>query len=251
MAPLRRYLRISPYSTLEVRIHLTDPYQAAWLPTVLPRITAAIKPHVFRQLREERARATNASSKRKKVIKDVAVEEDFEVSVFLTEGGTRHSLLVKTKGFGTGRAKGVKRRRAKAGKLTGWLEKEKAVDLTGEAVEIREESDEEDAAAGLAQYEEVSDDEGYARTQASAGEGEEDDKKKLDLDLSYDGFAIYGKVLCLVVKRRGAGARRKGAGPSASSTAATEAGSGRAMLETWVSTQVQAQADGEGTLIED
>lgn len=51
-----------------------------------------------------------------------------------------------------------------------------------------------------------------------------DDKKKLGLNTSYDGFSIYGRILCLVVKRRG------GRKP-------TSAASSQAILETWVSTQ--------------
>jgi hypothetical protein len=33
-------------------------------------------------------------------------------------------------------------------------------------------------------------------------EEEGDDKKKMEMDTTYDGFAIYGLVLCLVVKRK-------------------------------------------------
>lgn len=272
MPPIRRYLRITPHSVLETRIYLTDPYQLPWLlsvssatgVSVLQRITTAVRPHVFRQLREERARQFAKTSRKKKGIKDVAFDEDFEVSVYLTDGGTRHNLLVKQKGFGEGgKMRGVKRRKGKNGKLTGWLEgsKEAPVEVEGEetvaGVRIREESDdEEDAGAKLRQYEEISDDEGFERTQARHNtediENNVDDKKKLAMDLNYDGFAIYGKVLCLVVKRKGPGAERKVAGiGGGASMVGTSEQAGRAMLEDWVSTQAQAQADGENTLIED
>lgn len=36
-----------------------------------------------------------------------------------------------------------------------------------------------------------------------AVEEEEDEKKKLSLKTSYEGFQIYGRILCLVVKRKG------------------------------------------------
>jgi hypothetical protein len=64
-------------------------------------------------------------------------------------------------------------------------------------------------------------------------EGDEiqDDKKKLGLNTSYDGFSIYGRILCLVVKRRG-GRTTGGSGGPASS---------QQMLETWVSTQAIAE----------
>lgn len=51
-----------------------------------------------------------------------------------------------------------------------------------------------------------------------------DDKKKLGLRTNYEGFAIYGRILCLVVKRRG--------GPAAPKE------SSQAMMESWVSTQI-------------
>jgi hypothetical protein len=55
----------------------------------------------------------------------------------------------------------------------------------------------------------------------------EDDKKKLGLQTQYDGFSIYGSTLCLIVKRRGVTAP-KDVGPTTS----------QAMMENWVSTQV-------------
>lgn len=58
----------------------------------------------------------------------------------------------------------------------------------------------------------------------------EDSKKKMGLDTSYDGFSIYGRILCLVVRRKGA-VRGK---PIAST------GAGQAMMEEWIaSTQVE------------
>lgn len=62
----------------------------------------------------------------------------------------------------------------------------------------------------------------------------QDDKKKLGLNTSYEGFSIYGRILCLVVKRRGV---RNAAGD------ATAPVSSQQMLENWVSTQAAGQAD--------
>lgn len=59
-----------------------------------------------------------------------------------------------------------------------------------------------------------------------------DDKKKMGLETSYDGFSIYGRILCLIVTRRG----RK-------DTSATAPVGGSQMMEQWVSTQV-AQENG-------
>lgn len=56
----------------------------------------------------------------------------------------------------------------------------------------------------------------------------EDDKKKMSLNTSYDGFSIYGRILCLVVKRRGVTKGKDSAG-----------GTGQAMMEEWIaSTQI-------------
>jgi hypothetical protein len=60
-----------------------------------------------------------------------------------------------------------------------------------------------------------------------------DDKKKLAMNTSYDGFSIYGRILCLVVKRKG-----KKAGPSAQGAPA----GGSQMMEQWVSTQAAQEA---------
>ena len=62
-----------------------------------------------------------------------------------------------------------------------------------------------------------------------------DDKKKMLLNTTYDGFAIYGRILCLVVKRRGGTKGKDRTG-----------GTGQAMMEEWIaSTQLV-----EGQLME-
>jgi Zn-dependent metalloprotease len=68
-------------------------------------------------------------------------------------------------------------------------------------------------------------------TDASTAQ-EDEDKKKLGMKTSYEGFSIYGRILCLIVKRKGV---KKSVGGN---TAGTQ------MLENWVSTQ----ADNEGAL---
>jgi regulatory protein YycI of two-component signal transduction system YycFG len=60
---------------------------------------------------------------------------------------------------------------------------------------------------------------------------EEDDKKKLGLNTTYDGFSIYGRILCLIVKRKG----------PRTNLGATVTGSSQKMLENWVSTQAAAE----------
>ena len=74
MAPIRRYLRITRHSAIELRIYLQDPTQAqSWLLNprndVLARIITAIRPYVERQLREEDARV-RGKGRKKKGVKD-------------------------------------------------------------------------------------------------------------------------------------------------------------------------------------
>ena len=71
-----------------------------------------------------------------------------------------------------------------------------------------------------------------AKAQDSALVDEPDSKKKLALALNYDGFSIYGHILCLIVKRIGGTA------------AAAAATSSQQMMENWVSTQVQREEEG-------
>lgn len=78
---------------------------------------------------------------------------------------------------------------------------------------------------------------GAAPADAAEVEGEEesqDDKKKLELNTSYEGFSIYGRILCLVVKRRGVRSGKGSAGAPVPS---------QHMLENWVSTQAAGQVD--------
>lgn len=57
-----------------------------------------------------------------------------------------------------------------------------------------------------------------------------DDKKKMAMDVSYEGFAIYGRVLCLVVKKR------QGLRLAASSGAGNaKQPAGQASMENWIS----------------
>jgi hypothetical protein len=65
---------------------------------------------------------------------------------------------------------------------------------------------------------------------------EQDDKKKLGFRTTYDGFRIHGRILCLVVKRKGI---VKGK--------VLEGGAGQAMMEEWISSTQAA----EGRMTED
>ena len=79
MAPIRRYLRITRYSVLEVRIYLDNPALAeTWLlksnDPALPRVIEAVRPHVLPKLREENEKAKRKGGKKTKGTKDTVSE---------------------------------------------------------------------------------------------------------------------------------------------------------------------------------
>ncbi|KAJ4989872.1 hypothetical protein SVAN01_04709 [Stagonosporopsis vannaccii] len=295
MAPLRRYLRITKHSVLEVRIYLDRPADAeAWLlkrdNPALPRVIRAIRPLVLPKLREEneRGKGRAGGKAKKKGVKDVVVEgnsclpvmhitnvesDDFEVSIFLTELSCRHSVMTKQKQF-----KDKPRIQSNSGKLTNWITtgtSDQATIINEDAaypIVIAEEND--DDIFDLANIPEAPKRSTHSKrgrnqvqkdtngdTSGSDGgdlivpktfnkqsmadtvpadaqiieveDQVQDDKKKLGLNTSYEGFSIYGRILCLVVKRRGVRNTAGGASAPVSS---------QQMLENWVSTQAAGQA---------
>lgn len=191
--------------------------------------------------------------------------DDFEVSIFLTELSSRHSVMTKQKVF-----KDKARIQSNSGKLTNWLttgtSDEPVVinEIADDPIVINEEDDDtvnladipeapkrstrakrgrrtvEEDAVGSGEEDlfvpETTSNRGKtggAPSDAKDIQGEEesqDDKKKLGLNTSYEGFSIYGRILCLVVKRRGV-RNVTGSVPASS----------QAMLENWVSTQAAGQ----------
>ncbi|KAF5595464.1 uncharacterized protein FSUBG_9151 [Fusarium subglutinans] len=276
MAPVRRYLRISKYSVLECRIYLDNPALAqSWLLNprnpVLPKVIEAIRPLVLPKLREEKERIRKKS--KKKSIKDVIVSDEFEVSIFLTETSTRHSLLYKTKHF---RDKLPSKLESNSSKLIGETDSV-PVDVEDEyrAPVLQEEDDDEVRLAdipvaetttrrskrqrGIQGPEQDGNDEAFEddetasaieidsdteapphkrhRARTNDGLDGNEDKKKLAMDVSYEGFAIYGQVLCLVVKKRATAAAGSGGGGKARPE-------GQATMENWISsTQVPVGED--------
>lgn len=293
MAPVRRYLRISKYSVLECRIYLDSPALVqSWLlhprHQTLPRVIEAIRPLVLPKLREERERERMKKKPSKKSrVKDVVVKgtfglcyiidlfemqkandvwyviDDLEVSMFLTETSTRHSLLSKKKHF---REKGPSLMQSNTTKLISETNNQ-PVDVE-EAdfapIRIEEESGDENeidlSAIPVADDEirakrdrrQIGDDGGLEHgdretaidvdsgdeeppskrrrevMNAESDSDREDDKKKLAMDVTYEGFAIYGRVLCLVVKKRDAGSKTSQ--------------SSAAKMENWISsTQIPAE----------
>ncbi|KAI5803890.1 hypothetical protein EDC01DRAFT_686997, partial [Geopyxis carbonaria] len=261
MPTLRRYLRVSKYTVLECRLWLANPADSAWLnaDATLDRIFTAVKPFIRPRLEE--ARATRG--KKTKVARDHVSGDDFDVSVFLTKTGTFHSILYKSR-----------RMDPDAPPLVG-----NTTRLTDAASSpppvIRVESDDEDG-PGLGDVPEApptavgaeedplflpgvgsdlgsdSDDAAEparpskrARVAPDSVEveleipdlPEPDDKKALHID--YEGFAIYNRVLCLIVTRTGKpeGGKGKGTGTATGTQGGgsqSEAGRGATVIEEWL-----------------
>ncbi len=87
---------------------------------------------------------------------------------------------------------------------------------------IREESDDENVSMSMNQI--------PAEDEAPS----EDDKKKLGFKTTYEGFSIWGWVLCLLVTRKGVPNKGR-----------TEGNAGQALMEEWISlTQQQQEEEG-------
>lgn len=236
--------------------------------------------------------------------------DDFEVSIFLTETDTRHSLLHKKKLF---RDKIQTRLTSNSSKLMG-ASHDEPIDVedqfpqgAGADVAMLPEEDDDalrlsdiptrDETAGTSESanqrpkrrrpreqgrdadggsnigsdvevidsdssaddlfvgegeSEASDDEAgqpppKRRKDKAAGDtAARDDKKKMAVDISYEGFAIYGRVLCLVVKRRSDGAARGGSSAvPPSNKSQTGRPGGQAMMENWIASTQLPEAAGD------
>lgn len=143
----------------------------------------------------------------------LTISDDFEVSIFLTEIGTRHALLVKQKTFDE-----KEPIRSNSNRLLGG---------EAEPVTIRDESDDDVDLSDIPLR-----DRGGIEDDHPSNETAIDDKKKLGFNTTYDGFNIWGFVLCLLVERKGGPARKQAGGM----------GSAQALMEEWISTQ-QEQRD--------
>ncbi|KIX07022.1 uncharacterized protein Z518_04998 [Rhinocladiella mackenziei CBS 650.93] len=219
MAPIRRYLRISRYSVLECRIFLENPAdERRWLLSendpALPRVFEAIKPYVLPKLREENERA-RGKGKKKKSVKDVVQQDDFEVSIFLTEIRTRHAFLAKNKTF----KQKLRMKSNNGNKLTG---------IDRDTVMIQDEGHEENVNLEEIPLAKDLDDEERDRDVADIDpESVDDDTKKLGIKTTYEGFSIWGWVLCLFIERKGSQGKKS-------------SGNAQALMQDWIaSTQEQ------------
>ncbi|RAH44001.1 uncharacterized protein BO95DRAFT_454547 [Aspergillus brunneoviolaceus CBS 621.78] len=250
MAPIRRYLRISKYTVLECRIYLEKPSDIRWLLSsrdpVLQRIFAAIRPLVLPKLREENERLY--ARKKGKPVKDVIAEDDFEVALFLRESRTRHSLLTRHKEFEQDANNGQNKLPGQAGAdgTAGGhilVESDDESDLRMQDIPEAGAVEEGNAGGKRARATEERDESPNDRRTSKRRKEEdsipqidETEDKKMQFKTNYEGFNIYGWVLCLLVTRKSDGVT---AAPGSS-----EPGR-QVLMEEWISTQAQ------GDLIED
>ena len=120
--------------------------------------------------------------------------------------------------------------------LRDWLEPKEgsapaAITIEDDDVSILGESSEEEI--NLSNIPRLGEDKSSQDDNKVVSDTDANDDKKLAPRTTYDGFSIYGRVLCLVVKRKGPSMLL-----SSSKTASSQQ-----MIESWVSTQVAIQAD--------
>ncbi|PWW78501.1 hypothetical protein C7212DRAFT_357114 [Tuber magnatum] len=327
MPVLRRYCRVSKYTVLEVRIYLDNPADLhTWLLSprynILPRIFQSIKPHVLPKLKEERERRSGGKGKSAKPVNDVVVEDGYEVSIFLTNSGTRHTVMTKRKmlrgstgdgdgggGGGGGELGGLMggaRVRAQLRReeddsdgggvinldsipgaplpetsgsssasttknlSTSGRNKRKSPDPPPNTEEGGGSGGDSDSdpfepplkrprrtAIGASTKRTITirdeDDDADPDWSENGGDEPEEDKKKLSLRTEFEGFSIYSRILCLVVKRRGPiNAGRAPAASSAPSTARQmdspnpKSRAGNRIMENWIAmSQVVKEGDEE------
>lgn len=142
------------------------------------------------------------------------------MSIFLTEIGTPHHFLVKQKIF---QDKG--RLTSNSNKLTGnthnpVLVREDSEDSEGMSLSRIPTADDHDSDPGA--------DTGHVR---DLDEDWSDDKKKLGFRTTYDGFSIWGWVLCLLVERKG--------GPKKN----VLEGNAQALMQEWIASTQQQRDD--------
>lgn len=205
--------------------------------------------------------------------------DDFEVSIFLKDVSTRHSVLTRDKTFinrtmSSGRGgltsdepvmipeesdedEGVRMQDVPAAGGVGFDDDDESryemlsegeeqanggITMSGSRRRRRRESDDEEAGGEYVGSPAGGPSRSTKRaTHRDSGSGYrtggsrslEDDEKKLGFNTSYDGFSIYERILCLIVKRRS---------PAVQEVSA-KATSGQAMMEEWIESTQTLQED--------
>lgn len=167
--------------------------------------------------------------------------------MFLTERSSRHAILRKERRAREEGKGGVGV--AGGGKMTG-ESKDEPVDVDGgedddvapAPVGLRREDSEKEADDGAVALADIPPAPGEHPQQevVAANDDDKEDKKKLALNTRYEGFSIYNRILCLVVKRKGAATSTKGKEPQGGAGA----GPARPMMEEWISSTQMGEGGG-------
>lgn len=138
-------------------------------------------------------------------------------------------MLTKQKSFGN-----KQKMKSNSNKLTG--------STTEILVESDDEGDNERTGINMSDIPEVAgseDEESHSEKRAGKAAVQATDNlddKKLQLTTSYEGFGIWGWVLCLLITRKGQKSRKSVDGGSGVAT-------GQALMEEWIGTQMQPVLD--------
>ncbi|GMF78570.1 unnamed protein product [Aspergillus oryzae] len=172
--------------------------------------------------------------------------EDFEVSLFLRESRTRHSLLTRHKEFdepdnASSRKEGAQNPPRPAESSSGVADAGILVESDSESnIDLRDipqATAEENDKKGKRHRDADEAVDTTANSRASKRrKDEEPDDKKLRFRMNYEGFNIYGWTLCLLVTRKGDKVR--------ANTGSSEP-TRQALMEEWMSTQAQGDVDEE------
>lgn len=186
------------------------------------------------------------------------MKDEYEVAIFLRESGTRHSLLTRQKMFGND---STARTETKGNSTKLSEANRQAAATVSDDPAIMVESDDDDnhdanlneiPLADPSEPENLSSISTTSTSKRSRQPRDSDkgnvdntgmyaEEKKIGFDTQYEGFSIWGWVLCILVSRRNQSHRQQGK----SQTGGSNGVSGQALMEEWISTQVQADFDDE------
>ena len=164
------------------------------------------------------------------------LKDDFEVSIFLREAGTRHSIMTRQKTFET-----QPRIKSNSTKLTGTADAPVYIEAPETETPVLVEA--EEPAISLQDIPDNIPDEAGSRStrigkrkredtpEEEEEEAESLDEKKLGFNTTFEGFNIWGWILCLIVGRRD------------TAKANTGSESNQALMEEWICTQAPQNYD--------
>lgn len=165
--------------------------------------------------------------------------DDFEVAIFLRERDqqSRHAILTRQKLFHGASTKTDALPTIERNEPSVLIESDSEPDVGLQDIP------EVSADAGEDGGTDSSDEESRPKRRKIAPEEAQTDDKKLGFNTKYDGFSVYGFVLCLLVARKGERAAAVTASTSRPGTPAASDTTRQALMEEWISTQAPGVLD--------